>query len=119
MLGESITITVNSVEKTLYRINGGDAYSGEYFLREATGEFRMKVRHSKEKALIRGEKMDRHNVELSHTTWGVAPDDGHTTIVSFTLRNPERADAQEVGYLSDAVAAFCMANEDKLIGWQS
>lgn len=118
MLGESITITVNAVAKTLKRINQ-DSYSAEYLFRETSGEYRVKIRHSQEKALIRGETMDRHNVELAHTVFGTGLDDGYTVITSTTLRNPVRIDAVEVDQLSDGLADFVKANGVLLVGWES
>jgi hypothetical protein len=118
MLGDSISITINAVAKVLKKINQ-DSYSSEYLLRETDGEWRLKIRHSTEKALIQGEKMDRHNVELSHTIFGVAPDDGYTVIVSSTLRNPQRITGTEVDQASDGLADFVKANGVLLAGWES
>lgn len=118
MFGDSISITVNAVAKTLKKINQ-DSYSSEYLLRESTGEFRLKVRHSKEKALMQGETMDRHNVELTHVIFGTAPDDGYAIVVSTTLRNPLRVDAAEVDQLSDGLADWIKANGVLLVGWES
>jgi len=118
MLGDSITITVNAVAKALKKINQ-DQYAAEYLLRETDGEYRLKIRHSTDKGLVRGETMDRHNVELSHTVFGTSPDDGYTVIVSSTLRNPQRIAGTEVDYLSDGVADFVKANGVLLVGWES
>lgn len=118
MLGDTITITVNAVAKALKKINQ-DNFSAEYLLKETTGEYRLKIRHSKEKALIRGENMERHNVELSYTFYGVSPDDGYQTIVSTTLRNAERISGVEVDQLSDGLADFVKAQGVLLVGWES
>lgn len=118
MLGDSIVVTVNAVAKTLKKINF-DNFQSEYLLRETTGEYRLKIRHSTEKALIRGEQMERHNAELSYTSFGVAPDDGYTIIVGTTMRNPNRIDAIEVDQLSDGLADFIKANGVLLVGWES
>lgn len=118
MFGDSITLTVNAVAKTLKKINQ-DSYSSEYLLRESTGEFRLKVRHSKEKALLRGESMERHNVELAYTLFGVTPDDGYTVVVSTTFRNPQRITGVEVDQYSDALADWVKANGVLLTDWES
>lgn len=118
MLGDSIILTVNAIAKTLKKINQ-DSYSSEYLLKEASGEYRLKVRHSTEKNLVRGETMDRHNVELSRTVYGTAPDDGYTVIIASTLRNPQRVEAVEVDQYSDALADFVKANGVLLVGWES
>lgn len=118
MFGDSITVTVNAVAKTLKKINQ-DSYSSEYLLRESTGEYRLRIRHSKEKTKIRGETMERHNVEMTYTLFGVTPDDGYTTVVSTTLRNAERISGVEVDQLSDALADWVKANGVLLVGWES
>lgn len=118
MLGDTISITVNAVAKTLKKINQ-DQYSSEYLLRETDGEYRMKVRHSTDKALVRGERMDRHNVELTRTLYGTAPDDGYSIIVSSTLRNPQRIAGIDVDYVSDGLADWVKANGVLLVGWES
>jgi hypothetical protein len=59
----TVAVTVNSVAKTLNRIRD-DGYSSEYLLREATGEFRLKVRHSEYTDKTRGKVVNRHNLEL-------------------------------------------------------
>lgn len=118
MLGDSISITVNAVALTLKKVNQ-DNFSSEYLLKETSGEYRMKIRHSTEKALVQGETMERHNVEFSHLVYGTAPDDGYNTIISTTIRNPKRIAAAEVDQLSDGLADFVKANGVLLVGWES
>lgn len=116
--GDSITITVNAVAKTLKKINW-DNYSSEYLFRDTSEEYRMKIRHSNEKALIRMNPMQRHNVELQKTVYGVLPDTGYTVLISTTLRNPEKVSGAEVDYLSDGLADWVKANGVLLTGWES
>lgn len=65
-------VTINSVAKNLVRINQ-DGYSSEYLLREALGEYRLKIRNSSFFSKSLGVQIDRHNVELTHTIFPVAP----------------------------------------------
>lgn len=118
MFGDSITITVNAVAKALKKINQ-DSYSSEYLLRETDGEWRLKIRHSAEGKLLRGENMDRHNVEFTRTVFGVSPDDGYSIVVSTTLRNPVRIAGAEVDQVSDGLADWVKANGVLLTGWES
>lgn len=118
MLGDSISITISGSAKVMKKINQ-DSYSAEYLLREATGEYRLKVRHSTEKGLVRGEVMDRHNVELTAVIYGTAPDDGYSIVVSSTLRNPQRIAGTDVDALSDGLADWLKANATLLVGWES
>lgn len=65
MLGNTIALTIAGVAKTLTLIKSGD-YDTEYYLREATLEYRMFIRHSKAKnaSSENPSQQDRHNVEL-------------------------------------------------------
>lgn len=65
-----LVIAYGAGNKTLNLINQ-DSYGAEYYLREATQEFRVKIRHSKEAPTAAG-RMDRHNVEFNRTVFGVA-----------------------------------------------
>lgn len=72
MFADPLVITINAIAKNLIRINQ-DGYSSEYLLREATGEYRARIRNSSYTDKTRGVKVDRHNVELVHTIYPVAP----------------------------------------------
>jgi hypothetical protein len=74
MFADTITITVNAVDKVLNRINDSDPYSSEYYLRSTTDEYRLFIRNSQVTDKKRpGANMDQHNVELIHTIYPVAP----------------------------------------------
>ena len=73
MFADPLVITINAVAKNLIRINQ-DGYSSEYLLKEATGEYRVRIRNSSYTDPKRGGKsVDRHNVELVYTIYPVAP----------------------------------------------
>jgi hypothetical protein len=119
MLGDTLTITVNAVAKAMRKIKDGD-YDAEYLLREATQEFRAKVRHSTEKSLVNGLKVDRHNVEVTQTIFpSVTYPDGYMRQVYTVIRNLQTDSATEVDYLSDAVADWVKTNCPSLVGWES
>jgi len=65
-------VTINAIGKSLVRINQ-DGYSSEYRLREALGEYTLNVRNSSRTDSKTGVKTDRHNVELIHVVYPVAP----------------------------------------------
>lgn len=119
MLGDTITITHNAVSKVLSKINQ-DNYSSEYLLRSATDEFRIKVRHSVESPQPGKVPFDRHNIELSVTTYATPTTSEVTNITSVTMRTRKGTDPAvallaakaQLGYLSDA-------NVTKLIAWES
>lgn len=68
---------------------------------------------------MRGETMDRHNVELTYTSYGTSPDDGYSIVTSATLRNPQRVAAADVDQISDGLADWVKANGVLLVGWES
>jgi hypothetical protein len=72
MFADPATITINAVAKPLVRINQ-DGYSSEYLLRSSTDEYRLKLRNTSYTDKKRGVVIDRHNAELIHTVFPVAP----------------------------------------------
>lgn len=120
MLGDTVSITVNAVAKTLAKINQ-DGYSSEYYLREATQEFRLKVRHSKDRPNGKGVQVDRHNVELTQTIYPDASGlGGKTRRVYGVITNEFSDDAVALGYLQSALNGFMTAaNVSKFANWES
>lgn len=119
MLGDTVTITINSVAKALSKINQ-DQYSSEYFLKEAAGEFRLRVRHSKDKVTQGKPQRDRHVITLTETVYPTPT----------TLEVVRQSSVTIVGNYTDAVAnqqydasgllAYCnAATITKLINWES
>jgi hypothetical protein len=72
MFADPAVVTINAVAKNLVRINQ-DKYSSEYMLRTTTDEFRLNLRNTSYLDKKRGVKIDRHNAELIHTVFPVAP----------------------------------------------
>ena len=72
MFADPAVVTINGVAKSLQRINQ-DGYSSEYLLRSPTEEFRLNVRNSTYLPKGTTRKVDRHNIELIHTVFPVAP----------------------------------------------
>lgn len=100
MIGDTITVTINAVAKTLVKINQ-DKYSSEYRLREADGMFTLNIRHSSYSSKDgRAALIDRHNVELIHTRYATPTDPAKVT-KTYTVFEQDRVDttanpAQEV-----------------------
>lgn len=83
-------VTINAVAKNLVRIDSGNLVS-QYRLRSATDNFDLYVRNNgTRKDKITGAVWDRHNIQLVHTVFPVAP--ATTSIVrmcSVTFENQQ------------------------------
>lgn len=120
MFADTITFTINSVAKVLNRINQ-DAYSSEYFLRSADEEFRAKIRHTNYTNKTTGALTDRHNVELVHTVYPVAPETVDTVRKAYVVFENERADGvtDPLNFNLGFVGFLISANVTKLLNYES
>lgn len=91
MFSDTLSVTINAVAKTLVRINQ-DRYSSEYFLRETLGEFTLRIRNSSYIEKTRKVNVDRHNIELIHTIYPVAPALVPTVRKAYVVFENDRGD---------------------------
>lgn len=120
MYADPAVVTINAVAKNLVRINQ-DKYSSEYVLRSATDEFRLNIRNSSYLDKKRGVTVDRHNVELIHTVFPVAPSTLSTIPKTYTVIENQRGDTL-VDPRNTALGLFAFlnsANIDKLMNFES
>lgn len=107
MFADPVTITINSVAKALVRINQ-DSYGSEYFLREATQEFTLKIRNSS--FVKSGVTIDRHNFEFVNTVYATSTTPAIVRKIysvfenyrSDTTADPLNAFVGFVGFMSSA-----------------
>jgi hypothetical protein len=121
MLTDPAVISVNGSNKSLTRINQ-DRYSSEYMFRSATEEFRMRVRNSSRPLKAKGGiRVDRHNVELTHTVFPVAPATRSFTRFAYVVFENEEGDTLlDPSYIVTALAGFLTAaNVAKLQNFES
>lgn len=120
MFTEPAVVTVNSVAKSLVRINQ-DKYSAEYLLRTALDEFRLRIRNSSYVNKKTGVTTDRHNVELIHTVFPVAPSTRSYVRKTYTVIENEQGDTlTDPQYVASALFAFLSAaNITKLMNFES
>jgi len=118
--GSTAVITINSVAKTLNRINQ-DNYGSEYYLRSSLEEYRMKIRHSKEAPQADGRRFDRHNVEITHKVYATSTTPELVRVDSNTIRVFETDDLTAAGYLvAGAIDYLDSATvQGDLLTWQS
>lgn len=118
MLGDTISITISGSAKVLTKIRFDD-YATEYLLRESLVEYRMKVRHTKA-ADPNKVTQDRHNVELTLTTFATSTTPEYTEKFYFvTQANPGRSSVPLAAGLMAWATASTNANLTKLDGWES
>jgi hypothetical protein len=120
MFADPLVITINAVAKNLIRINQ-DGYSSEYRLKEATGEYRVKLRNSTYTDKTRAKVVDRHNVELIYEIYAVAPAVVSTIRKDYHVFEMDRGDdAALMAKLVAGLSAFVTeANATKMINFES
>nr|UJQ85644.1 MAG: hypothetical protein 2 [Leviviridae sp.] len=121
MFSDTITVTINAVAKVLNRVNQ-DSYGSEYFLRESTGQFRLKLRNTQYVDKTRGGiKVDRHNIELTETVFAVAPATQPTVRKYYSVLENDQADnvASSAKFAAGITGFQTEANFTKLINWES
>lgn len=103
--------------KSLVKINQ-DSYGSEYYLREATQEFRVKIRHSRETPKVGATPLERHAFELTQTIFGTGGDPDVVRQVYTILRNEKADTAASVADLGEALSYYMDGTHyEDLIGW--
>lgn len=104
--GATVTVSYGGANKVLQRINQ-DNYGSEYYLREATIDYRMKIRHSKESpSALTSTGFDRHNVELTVTLLPTPTAPAVVRQAYAVLRNGFADDFTEVAKTDKALSDF-------------
>lgn len=118
MFADPITITVNAVAKSLVKINQ-DSYGSEYFLREATQEFRLRIRNTT--FTPKGGRItDRHNVEFTNVVYATETVASKTR-KAYSVFEHERSDTDTLvakGFVGHA-GFLTEANINKLLNYES
>jgi hypothetical protein len=118
--GTTLTITVNSVDKVLNRINQ-DNYGSEYSLLSDTDSWNLKIRHSTDSVDSDGMTMLRHNFYLEHITYATSSTPMYKETVTATFRAGKYDGTTQVGYDVKAVLAYLAASsyaavDDLIVG---
>jgi hypothetical protein len=120
MFADPAVVTINAVAKNLVRINQ-DKYSSEYLLRSATDEHRLNIRNTSYTDKKRGVAIDRHNIELIHTVFPVAPATLSTVRKTYIVVENQQGDTlTDPRNVALGVLAFMTsANIDKVMNLES
>jgi L-arabinose isomerase len=119
-LSNTISVTINSVAKTLVKINT-DNYGSHYRLVEATQRFDLRIRHTTERPKD-GIVMDRHQVELTQTIFAASVDDPDTVIQSYAVLRVRQNDVgTDFEYNATGLADLLKATDflTDVQSWQS
>lgn len=119
MLGSTFVLGLASGSKTLPQVNpGGQRFAGEYYLRETLKDYRVRVRHSTLE--VDGQTYNRHNVEVTITTFATS-----TTVETYHKAYfvieliPNDTSVEPIDALSDWAIATSNSNITKLLGFES
>lgn len=119
--GATLTATIASVAKNLARINQ-DNYGSEYYLREATQDFRIKIRHSKQKPTsVGGRILDRHNFEFTWRIFATPTSKEIVRVGYWVYIIPEDDDITACVGISDNLGVWAATSQIKIdmLGWLS
>lgn len=119
-IANPLVLTYKTVAKSLVKINQ-DSYGSEYYLREATQDFRVKIRHSVESPQKNGTQFDRHNVEITHTIFSTTVGVPDTVRQIYMVSRNTRSDAAvDVADSDDMLTGFATNQHyQDLVAWQN
>lgn len=119
MLGTTIVFPHADGNITVTKINQ-DGYGSEYMYRDATGQIRVKIRHSVRKANGVMPAADRHNVEWVRTIFGVDGEPDQIRKIYFVIeQEPSDTDVKDIDCICDLAIASSGAFVTSLLGWSS
>lgn len=119
MLPSPISVTIAGIAHSLNRINQDDF--GSVYLKKTTGaEIRLAIRHTYEKIVPGRPQYERHNVDLSITTFSDNPAIPPVTDqVYVVLRSRRGAAVESIDNVLKALNAFTNTNGVSIAGWAS
>jgi hypothetical protein len=123
MFADPTTVTIDGSGKALVRINQ-DGYSSEYLLRSTDDEYRLRIRNTSYLDRKRNVQIDRHNVELTHTIFPVAPATLSCVRKCYIVLENQQGDTlsdpvKEAAGLFAWLTASTNANLTKLVNFES
>lgn len=106
MFSNTITLTINAVDRVMTRVNQ-DNYGSEYQFRSGTEKLNMKIRHSVDST--GGQKFNRHNVYTEWTIFATPTTLQRVFTYTFTVRELEGSDPEDLEDLALGVNALLTA----------
>jgi len=119
MLGDTFVLPQVGGDITLKKINQ-DGYSSEYLFRDATTQYRVRVRHTKTNATSVRPSYDRHNVEVVQTIFAAGDVAEYERKFYFVFEHKPGDTSVALGdAVADKVIASANALLVALVGWES
>lgn len=119
MLGNTLVLPLSSGDVTLVKVNQ-DNYSSEYLFRNATSQYRARIRHTVTAAKNGRPAYDRHNFEVVQTIFASGEVAEYERKFYFVI---EQLPSDTSVVLGDGVADLSIATANaflnSLIGWES
>jgi hypothetical protein len=113
MFSEPITVTINSVDHDLPRVNQ-DNFGSRYLKRTSTHEYLLDIKHSGQGA------RDRHRVELRVTEFATSADESDVVNTSACTILAQPNQSAEVEDVTLGLAGWLTsANIAKFVNWES
>lgn len=121
VLPNPIDINLNAVDKDMVRINN-DGYGSHYRMQSATERLDLRIRHQAEKPNAYGIVYDRHNVDLTWTTFAVTVGDPDVVRQAYVVFRHANSDVgADMSYLVVALADLLKEANfvTDLVSWQN
>jgi len=119
MLGNTLALPVGAGTVTLVKINQ-DSYSSEYLFRDATSQYRARIRHTKTAAKNGRPSYDRHNFEVVQTIFASGETAEYERKFYFVAEHlPSDTSVALVDAVADLSIATANAFPTSLFGWES
>jgi hypothetical protein len=119
MLGNTLVLPQSGGNITLLKINQ-DSYSSEYLFRDATAQYRARIRHTKTAAKNGRPAYDRHNFEVVQTVFASGTVAEYERKFYFVI---EHLPSDTSVLLADAVSDLSIASTNaflvSLLAWES
>lgn len=118
MLGTTITIAVNAVNKVLARINDSEPFSSTYFLEDGFDDYTLSIKHTIPST--RGASKESHLVRLDVVTYDaagvVARKQSTWTVLEASIG---KQDTTTLGYYTQALATWIGTNKALILARDS
>jgi hypothetical protein len=112
MLTNTLTLTIDSVARTLLRLNQ-DNFGSVYSFNDETERLTLKIRHDKENQ--KGQMVNRHNVFVEHTVYATPTSAERFWSTTITLRDREGSGPGNLLKLWQGVNTLVLTFDDTLV----